>query len=77
MDETGEERDERVTSAVLPAPVGNAAEGRERLEVQAGKQCWHHFSAALQAVLTQCTHAGRVQYFSTNEKAGTYMNKAS
>jgi hypothetical protein len=39
MDGTGEERDERATSAVMPAPVGNAAEGKEKLKVHAAKQC--------------------------------------
>jgi hypothetical protein len=43
--------------------------GEETLKVQAGKQCWHHFSVAPQAVMAQCTHAGRMQYVGTKKKA--------
>lgn len=55
------ERDERATPAELPPSVENAAERKGTLKAQAGKQCWHHFSVAPQAVPTQRTHAGRVQ----------------
>jgi hypothetical protein len=55
------ERDERATPAGLPPSVENAAEREETLKALAGKQCWHHFSVAPQAVPTQRTHAGRVQ----------------
>jgi hypothetical protein len=46
-----------VTPAKLPPSVKNAAEREETLKAQAEKQCWHHFSVAPQAVLTQRTHA--------------------
>jgi hypothetical protein len=68
------ERDEKATPAELPPSVENAAEREETLKTQAGKQCWHHFSMAPQAVPTQRTHASRVQQSSTKNKAGTHMN---
>jgi hypothetical protein len=46
------ERHERVTPAELPPSVENAAEREETLKAQAGKQCWHHFLVAPQAVPT-------------------------
>ena len=48
---------------------GLAAERKETLEVQPAQQCKHHILVALQAGLTQSTHASRVQSAST-QKAG-------
>jgi hypothetical protein len=64
-----------VTPAELPPSVENAAERKETLKAQAGKQCWHHFSVGT-SDCTDAMHTCRqgAAISSTKNKAGTHMN---